>query len=256
MGRRILFFIYGTISYVIFLAAFIYAVGFVAGMVVPKGIDDGQTGPVGTSILVNVFLLSLFAIQHSVMARPAFKRWWTTIVPEPVERSTFVVLASLALLLMYWQWRPLPKAVWDVRESALRWVILAAYFLGWLIVLAATFMIDHFELFGLKQVWYYLRNQPLPKTTFKMNLLYRYTRHPLMLGFLIAFWAAPTLSQGRLLFAGVTTAYILVAIQIEERDLLRTIGEDYRNYRQQVSMLIPIPPKYKQRAGENSTHLD
>lgn len=241
MGRRIVFLVYGAISYVIFLVALIYAVGFVANMVVPKGIDDGESGAFGTSIIVDIILLSLFAIQHSVMARPAFKRWWTTVVPEPIERSTYVLLASLLLLLLYWQWQPLPVIVWDAGESVFKWPILAAYLVGWLIALASTFMIDHFELFGLKQIWYCLRGKPLPETAFKTHLLYRYIRHPLMLGFLIAFWAAPTMSQGRLLFAIVMTAYILVAIQIEERDLTRMIGDDYHNYRREVSMLIPLP---------------
>jgi len=243
MGRRVTFFVYGVICYVVFLVAFLYAVGFVGNVVVPKGIDDGAAGPLGTSIVINVLLLGLFACQHSVMARPAFKRWWTMIVPQPIERSTYVLLTSLILLLIDWQWQPMPNVVWDVGSSAIRWPILAVYYLGWLIVLSATFMIDHFELSGLKQVWYYLRAKPLPQTPFMTNLFYRYTRHPLMLGFVIAFWAAPTMSQGRLLFAVVTTVYIVVAIQIEEHDLIKAIGDDYRTYRAQVSMLIPVVPK-------------
>jgi methanethiol S-methyltransferase len=242
MGRRIFFLVYGVICYALFLVAFLYAIGFVGNVVVPKGIDDGDAGPLGTSIAVNVLLLALFACQHSVMARPAFKLWWTSIVPEPIERSTYVLLTSLILFLVYWQWRPMPNIVWDVDQAAIKWPILAVCSLGWLIVLAATFMIDHFELFGLKQVWFFLRGKPLPETTFKMNMLYRYTRHPIMLGFVIAFWAAPTMSQGRLLFAAVTTVYILVAIQIEERDLMTMIGDDYRGYRKRVSMLIPLVP--------------
>jgi protein-S-isoprenylcysteine O-methyltransferase Ste14 len=240
MGHRIVFFVYGAISYVIFVAAFLYAVGFVGNLVVPKGIDDGTVKALGPSIVINVLLLSLFACQHSVMARPAFKRRWTKIVPEPIERSTYVLLTSLILFLMYWQWQPMPDAVWDLGQSAIKWPILAVYFLGWLIALAATFMIDHLELFGLKQVWSYLRARPLGETTFQTNLLYRYTRHPIMLGFVVAFWAAPTMSQGRLLFAVVTTLYILVAIQIEEHDLVTMIGDDYRKYRHQVSMLLPV----------------
>ena len=252
MGHRIFFFVYGAICYVIFLVAFLYAIGFVGNLVVPKGIDDGEAGTLGKSIVINVTLLGLFACQHSVMARPAFKRWWTTIVPEPIERSTYVLLTSLILFLIYWQWQPMPSVVWDVGQSVVKWPILAVCFLGWLIVLAATFMIDHFELFGLKQVWYYLRARPLPETGFQTNLLYRYTRHPIMLGFVIAFWAAPTMSQGRLLFAVVTTVYILVAIQIEEHDLMKMIGDDYRKYRNQVSMLIPVVPN-KRRQGPHES---
>jgi protein-S-isoprenylcysteine O-methyltransferase Ste14 len=251
MGHRIAFLIYSAVCYVISLVAFVYGVGFVGNVIVPKGIDDGAASTLGTSIVINALLLSLFACQHSVMARPAFKRWWTTIVPEPIERSTYVLLTSLVLFVVYWQWRPMPNLVWDVGQSAIRWPILAAYYLGWLIVLAATFMLDHFEFAGLKQPWYYLRAKPLPEATFKMTLLYRYTRHPLILGFLIAFWAAPTMSQGRLLFASVTTVYSLVAIQIEEHDLMAIIGDDYRRYRTQVSMLIPmVPNKRGQRPGD------
>jgi protein-S-isoprenylcysteine O-methyltransferase Ste14 len=252
MGRRVVFLVYGFICYVMFLAAFLYAVGFVGNVVVPKGIDDGEASAPGKSIVINVSLLALFACQHSLMARPAFKRWWRTIVPEPIERSTYVLFTSLILFLIYWQWQPMPDAVWDVGQSALKWPILAVCLLGWLILLAATFMIDHFELFGLKQVWYYLRAKPLPETAFQTNLLYRYTRHPIMLGFVIAFWAAPTMSQGHLLFAVITTVYILIAIQIEEHDLMTMIGDDYRKYRNQVSMLIPVVPNKRRKGPEGN----
>jgi methanethiol S-methyltransferase len=250
MARRIAFFVYGVVSYFLFVAAFLYAVGFVGNFGVPKGIDDGEPTPLDSTLAVNLLLLGLFAVQHSVMARPAFKRWWTTIVPEPIERSTYVLLTSLALLLLYWQWRPMPAVVWDLGQTPLKWPLVALSLLGWLVVFTGTFMIDHFELFGLKQVWYALRNQPLPRIDFTTKYFYRFLRHPLMLGFIIAFWATPTMSQGHLLFAAATTIYILVAIQIEEHDLMMLIGDDYRRYRTQVPMLIPLVLKKTPRDAE------
>jgi protein-S-isoprenylcysteine O-methyltransferase Ste14 len=230
------------LAYVIFLATFLYAVGFVADVVVSPSIDrGGQETALPQAVLINALLLGLFAIQHSIMARRGFKKWWTKTVPWAVERSTFVLVSSLLLILLFWQWRPLPSMVWEVDNSAGRLVLQAAFWLGWVIVLWSTFLIDHFELFGLKQVFLHWRGQPLQPPAFKMTGLYRYIRHPIMLGFLIAFWATPTMTVGHLLFAAATTAWVLIAIQIEERDLVEFHGEQYRQYQQRVPMLIPIP---------------
>jgi methanethiol S-methyltransferase len=237
---RIAYFLYGLVAYVLFLVAFLYAIGFIGDIVVPKQIDSGDVGPIGTAIVINVALLLLFAAQHNVMARPWFKDWWTQFVPRPIERSTYVALASLILLLLYWQWRPMPNVVWHVDNSVGRGILWVLYFAGWAIVLVSSFAIDHFELFGLKQVWLYLHRVEPGPAPFSERSLYRVVRHPLMLGFVIAFWAAPTMSQGRLLFAVVTTLWILVAIQIEERDLVTGLGEPYRRYRERTPMLVPL----------------
>jgi protein-S-isoprenylcysteine O-methyltransferase Ste14 len=237
---RIAAFLYGTIAYVIFFVTFLYAIGFVENRVVPKGIDDGAAEPIGTAVLINVALLGLFGLQHSIMARPAFKRGWTRIIPKPVERSTFVLLASLLLLLLYWQWRPMRAVIWHVEADWARAALIGISLAGWGLVLYATFVIDHFDLFGLRQVYLYLRDQPYTHPPFVVRSVYRYVRHPLMLGFLIAFWFTPDMTGGHLLFAAVTTAYILVAIQIEERDLMTILGDDYRAYRQRTPMILPI----------------
>lgn len=239
--RRGLAFLYGLICYVIFLVSFLYAIGFVGDVAVPKTVNTGSASPVGSALVVNVLLLGLFAVQHSVMARDGFKKWWTNIVPQPVERSTYVLFTSLILLLLYWQWRPLRTVVWEVQEgwaSALLWGIFG---LGWLIVLLSTFMIDHFGLFGLRQVWSYLRGKEFEYPSFQAPGFYKYVRHPLMFGFLLAFWAIPTMTAGHLLFAVMTTAYILVGIWFEERDLIRRFGDRYRRYRRNTPMLIPWP---------------
>jgi len=236
---RLLAIIYGTFSYVVFLAAFLYLIGFVGGLVVPRTVDHAIAAPVGQAVIVNVLLVTLFALQHSVMARPAFKRWWTRYVPEPIERSTYVLLASLVLVLMFWQWRELPTVVWDVTWQPARLVVWALFWLGWLTVLASTFMINHFELFGLKQVFAAWREQPPADTGFRATMLYRVVRHPLMLGFIIAYWAAPTMTVGHLLLATVSTIWILIAVQIEERDLMAALGARYAEYRQRVPMLVP-----------------
>ena len=240
--------VYGAVSYLIFLASFVYAVGFVGNVVVPKGIDDGAIGSVSVAIAVNLVLLSLFAIQHSVMARPAFKRWWTQIVPPPAERSTYVLASSLVLILLFWQWRPLPEVVWQVENLLGRGVAWSLFCAGWCVVLLSTFLINHFDLFGLRQVYLYATGQPYTSLRFRTPSLYRLVRHPIMLGFVIAFWATPSMSQGHLMFAAVTTAYILVAIQLEERDLLAYHGQEYAGYRQQVRMLLPIPKPGPRRA--------
>jgi protein-S-isoprenylcysteine O-methyltransferase Ste14 len=232
---------YGVASYLAFLAAFLYAVGFVANLLVPKSIDSGPEGWLPASVLVDTLLLLLFAVPHSVMARPAFKRWWTRLVPPPVERSTYVLISSLTLGLLYWQWRPIPTVVWQVTSPTGRLLILAVFWAGWAAVLASTFLIDHFDLFGLRQVYLYASGRPYTPVGFRVLGLYRYVRHPIMLGFLLAFWAAPTMTAGHLLFAGATTAYILIALQLEERDLVAFHGEQYRAYQKQAGMLLPLP---------------
>jgi protein-S-isoprenylcysteine O-methyltransferase Ste14 len=237
---RIGFILYGLAAYLLFVAAILYGIGFVADLpLVPKGIDDGAVTAPAVAIGVNVSLLLLFAVQHNIMARPAFKEWWTRIVPRSIERSTFVAAASVILLLLYWQWRPLPQIVWHVDSPLGRGVLWTLYFVGWGLVFYSSFVIDHFELFGLKQVWACLHGQEHQTAPFSQRSLYRWVRHPLMLGFIIAFWSAPTMSAGRLLFAIVTTAWILVAIQIEERDLAGFLGEPYRDYQASTPMLVP-----------------
>jgi protein-S-isoprenylcysteine O-methyltransferase Ste14 len=236
---RILTVGYGAVSYVVFLAAILYSIGFVGNFVVPRSIDNGVDAPVGAAVVVNVLLLGLFAVQHSVMARPAFKQWWTRLVPATVERSTYVLLSSLLLFLLFWQWRTMPSVIWDVTWMPGRVALWIVFGLGWLIALLSTFMINHFDLFGLRQVYLAWRTKPYSDVEFRESLLYRMVRHPLLLGFIIAFWAAPTMTAGHLLFAVATTGYMLIGIQLEEHDLRATLGERYRDYRSRVPMLIP-----------------
>ena len=241
--KRSLVLLFGVLSYGAFFFTFLYQIGFVEGMVVPKAMNDGTVISVARAVVINLVLLSLFAIQHTIMARLVFKRWWTKIVSEPIERSVFVLLTSLLLLLMNWQWSPLPEHIWHVQGSGGRAALYAVSFAGWGLVLYATCLINHFDLFGLRQVWLYFKGREYTKVQFKETVLYKWVRHPIMLGFIIAFWATPDMTQGHLLFAAVTTAYILVGIQVEERTLLALHGEDYRRYRERVSMIIPMPPK-------------
>lgn len=240
---------YGGVSYVIFLAAFLYAIGFVGNIAVPRSVDAGMTAPIGEARrkpAVDVLLLGLFAVQHSVMARLAFKRWWTRFVPQTIERSTYVLLSSLVLFLLYWQWRTIPAVVWNVTTPAAHVVLQVLFWLGWATVLAATFMISHSDLSGLRQVYLAWRGQPYADIGFRTPLLYRLVRHPMMLGFIVACWATPVMTAGRLLFAVVTTGYILIALQLEEHDLLAALGSKYRDYRIRVPMLLPWPHRHRQ----------
>lgn len=237
--RRFFALAYAVASYAVFFGTILYAIGFVSGTAVPKVIDDGPTGSIALSILIDVALMSLFAVQHSVMARQRFKAWWTRFVPRHIERSTYVLFSSLALIVLFWLWRPLPAVLWNVQETWLANALVALSMLGWLVVFASTFLINHFELFGLHQVVAAVRNRDMPRPRFRTPLFYRFVRHPIYLGFIVAFWATPHMTVGHLLFAAVTTAYIFVGIALEERDLIDMFGEEYRRYRKRVPMLFP-----------------
>jgi methanethiol S-methyltransferase len=241
---RFLSFLYGLVAYVIFLGAFLYAIAFVSGsplpLALPKTIDSGPASPVVEATIVNLLLMSLFALQHSIMARQGFKRWWTQFVSPAIERSTYVLFASLALILLMWQWRPITEVVWQLADPKLALAVQAISFLGWGIVLLSTFLINHFELFGLQQVVMNIAGRAAAKPHFNTPLLYKVVRHPIYLGFIVAFWATPVMTYGHLLFAAVTTAYIFVGIALEERDMITLFGDEYRRYRQQVGMLMPF----------------
>ena len=238
MGRTLAF-LYGVACYAVFFVTYLYAAGFVGNFVVPKSLDSAPVGSFAVSLLVDVGLLGLFAVQHSVMARPAFKRVLTKFVPEAIERSTYVLASSLALILLFWQWRPLGGVVWDIQSPALRGAMVAAFAFGWLLILATTFLINHFDLFGLRQVWLHLLGRPYTKLAFTTPGPYRLVRHPLYVGWLTAFWATPVMTVTHLLFSVMTTAYILVAIRFEERDLVDAHPE-YAEYRRRVPMLNPF----------------
>ena len=240
MFKRIAFFTYGSISYLIFFATFLYAIGFIGNFGVPTALDGQARGPLIGALMVDVALLTLFAVQHSVMARKWFKEWWTRVVPKPLERSTYVLFSSAALLLLFWQWRPLGGVVWSVENPTGQLILRALFAFGWLMVLVSTFLINHFDLFGMRQVWLYLRGRDYTTLKFGTPGPYRLVRHPLYVGWLFAFWSTPTMTFAHLLFSLATTAYILLAIQFEERDLIREHGDTYQAYRRSVPMLIPF----------------
>ena len=240
MFKRIAFFTYGSISYLIFLGTFLYAIGFIGNFSVPTTLDGARSGSLGVALAIDVALLTLFAVQHSLMARKWFKVWWTRIVPKPLERSTYVLFSSVALILMFWLWQPLGGVVWSVESPTGRFVLFALFAFGWLTVLVSTFLINHFDLFGLRQVWLYLRGRTYTTLKFGTPGPYRIVRHPLYVGWLFAFWSTPTMTFAHLLFSIATTAYNLLAIQFEERDLAREHGETYEAYRRSVPMLIPF----------------
>ena len=237
---RALVLAFGVFAYVMFLAIFLYLVGFIGGFVVPKTLDSGAPGPVLQAVLINLGLLGLFAIQHTVMARSGFKHWLTQFLPASAERSLFVFLTNLTLIALVWLWKPLPGVIWEVGGSAAT-LLQILFFVGWGIVLLSTFLIDHFDLFGLKQTFFYATGRPYAGPEFKEHLFYKLVRHPLMLGFLVTFWAAPVMTMSRFFFACVTTVYILLALHIEERTLVELHGDDYRDYQRRVRMLLPIP---------------
>ena len=247
--KRIAAFAYGIACYVIFFGTFLYSIGFVGNFLVPKSIDSAPDGPLGPALVINALLLGAFALQHSVMARPGFKRWWTRVIPEPVERSTYVLFSSLALIALFAFWQPIGGSIWNVRDSAGQLVLYGLCTLGWGIVLIATFLINHFDLFGLRQVWLYLRGKECSAPAFVTPGLYRFVRHPIYAGFIIAFWATPTMTAAHLFFALLTTAYILIAVRFEERDLVTAHGARYREYRDQVPMLVPRIGGRPARAG-------
>ncbi|ALM09070.1 membrane protein [Sediminicola sp. YIK13] len=239
--KKVVILIYGALAYLIFLVAFLYAIGFVGNIMVPKSIDSGTETSLFSSIFMNVILLSVFALQHSIMARPAFKKWFTTIISPAMERSTYILLSSLALLLIYWQWQPITTIVWEAENEIVGLILKGIFFLGWVIVLLSTFMINHFELFGLEQIYDNLKNKQTQNPKFQTNYLYKLVRHPIMLGFLIAFWFTPVMTVGHLLFTVITTLYIFIAVKyLEEKDLRNSIGEKYEAYQKKVPMIIPF----------------
>jgi protein-S-isoprenylcysteine O-methyltransferase Ste14 len=247
--KKMLFLLYGIVAYAIFLATFCYAIGFVSTLLVPKHIDSVPRSPLGYALLVNAGLLSLFALQHSIMARPAFKRWWTQFVPEPLERSTYVLLASVCLLVLFQYWEPIGGLVWFTKSQILQNFLVVLCLLGFTIVLVSTFLINHFDLFGLRQVLYYYSGKQYEPLPFRTPFFYKYVRHPLYMGFMIAFWATPIMTVAHLFFAIMTTGYILTAIQLEENDLMKLFGDRYREYKRAAPMLIPFTKGWKSKVS-------
>lgn len=241
--KKIVFFLYGIVCYAIFFVTFLYAVGFVDNLYVPKSIDKGYQGGTAYTWLVDLLLLSVFALQHSIMARQGFKKWWTKIIPPAIERSTYVLFASASLILLFAFWRPLPEVIWEVQNIVLSGLLIGLYFFGWFVVLFGTFLINHFNLFGLQQVYNNLYNRESAPSPFVTPMLYKIVRHPIMLGFIIAFWSTAHMTVGHLLFSIGTTAYILIAIQLEERDMVGVHGTDYLRYQREVSQIVPLPRK-------------
>jgi protein-S-isoprenylcysteine O-methyltransferase Ste14 len=262
MTKRLAFFAYGLLAYVVFLGTFLYAIAFVGGIGVPTRLDGDPQSPLLAALAIDAALLTLFAVQHSVMARRWFKEWWTQMVPWTIERSTFVLFASVALIVLFWQWRPIGMPIWTVTDPAVRVLLWALFAAGWGTVLVVTFLINHFDLFGLRQVWLPLIGKPYTRIEFRTPAPYRYVRHPLYFGFLLAFWMTPTMTLAHLVFAIVTTAYIVVAIQFEERDLISEYGSAYEEYRKRVPMLLPVrgdrlakaPPPAPSPIGSRSPH--
>jgi len=238
--RKLLVSLYGIVSYIVFFLSFLYAIGFVGNFIVPKSIDSGEPISIISSLIINLLLLTLFAVQHSVMARPAFKHWFTKLIPEVIERSTYVLLSSLILFLLYWLWQPMTDNIWVVESSIGRIILTSLFWFGWLFVLLSTFMINHFDLFGLRQIYINFKGQEYSELEFRTVGLYKLCRHPIMFGFIIAFWAAPTMTVGHLLFAIVTTAYIFIALQLEEKDLTVFFGDTYKKYQEKVPMVFPF----------------
>jgi protein-S-isoprenylcysteine O-methyltransferase Ste14 len=238
--KRTLFLVYAAISYLVFFGTFLYAIGFVGGYVVPKDIDDGPETPSGVAVAINLALLGLFGVQHSIMARPAFKRMWMKLVPQPIERATYGYASSACLILLYWAWRPMPGVVWDLTDTPGEWAMSGLFFFGWALVLASSFMIDHFDLFGLRQAWLYFQGKEYTHHPFRTPFLYKYVRHPLYLGWFFAFWPTPVMTQGHLLFSIVTTTYIVLATLVEERDLVTHLGEAYIRYRKTTPRYFPF----------------
>ena len=243
--KRTLFLIYGVVAYLSFLVTILYSIGFVGNLIVPKTIDGIPEVSLLQAILINGGLLTLFAVQHSVMARPSFKKWWTKMIPTEIERSTYVLLSSICLLVLYWKWEPLGGVVWSIEDGFLTGILYALFGLGWAIVFASSFLINHFDLFGLRQVWMSFTKKPYTSLSFKLPLFYKYVRHPLYFGFLVAFWATPTMTVTHLVFAIACTGYIVVGALLEERDLIAHFGDKYRSYKTRVPMLIPFLSKRK-----------
>lgn len=249
LSKRLAFFIYGATCYLIFFATFLYAIGFIGNIIVPKSIDSGRTEPLINALLINAGLLGVFAIQHSLMARQWFKRAWTKLVPEVIERSTYVLMSSLALIFLFWQWRPIGGVIWNVKSTVGQLSLYALFWAGWVTVLYSTCLINHFDLFGLRQVYLYLINRPYTSPGFRTPALYNIVRHPLYLGWLMVFWGAPVMTIAHLVFSLATTLYILIAIQLEERDLLKIHGDDYIKYRRRIPMILPLKFKKANVAG-------
>jgi protein-S-isoprenylcysteine O-methyltransferase Ste14 len=243
--KKTLFFLYGVICYIVFFGTFLYAVGFIGNIFVPKSIDSAATVPFGEALLINIALLGVFALQHSVMARQGFKKWWTKFVPVQIERSTYVMFTNLALILMFWQWQPMGGVIWNVQDPTIQVILYGIFAFGWLMVLVSTFLINHFDLFGLRQVWLQLIGKKYTNLGFVTPGPYKLIRHPLYFGFLLAFWTTPTMTVAHLLFAIATTGYILIAIQLEEKDLGSIHGRDYAEYKSKVPMLLPFGKKKK-----------
>lgn len=250
--KRVLFFVYGVISYSLFFGVFCYLPGFLGNFLVPKSIDSPASVPFGEALLVNTALLGLFAIQHSVMARPGFKKWWTKFIPKPIERSTYVLFSSLAVILLYWQWKPMGVTIWNITDPTLVMVLNGLMILGGLIVLVTTFLINHFDLFGLRQVWLYLIGKKYTNLGFVVPGPYKFIRHPLYFGWMLMFWSTPVMTIAHLVFAVATTGYIFVAIWFEERDLITIHGRDYAEYKKRTPMILPFGKKKVAPAYDNA----